>query len=123
METKEETEKLIESYPFDFVIVFIHTIGLCDFAIEEGFYEGKTKDQMHAKYFNAMKTCVKAFDCFDVLGHLDYVRRYGPYEDKSIDYDKHQEIINSIFQILIQKGKGIEINVSSFKQFNEFAKL
>lgn len=119
MKSKEKTEALIHAYPFDFVIGSIHTIDLCDFAAEESYFEGKTKQQFHSEYFKAMKECVEAFDCFDVLGHLDYVRRYGPYKDSSIDYDFHQDIIDDIFQILIKKGKGIEINVSGFKQFGE----
>ncbi len=119
MKSKERTEILVRSYPFDFVIGSIHSIDLCDFAAEPSFYEGKTKQQVHAEYFDAMKTCVEAFDCFDVLGHLDYVRRYGPYEDLSIDYAYHQPVIDEVFKTLIRKGKGIEINVSGFKRFHE----
>lgn len=118
MLSKERTEQLVSQYPFDFVIGSIHTINLEDIALDE-YFLGKTKQQIHTDYFNAMLECVKNFDCFDVLGHLDYVRRYGPYEDKSIDYDYYQDIIDEIFKTLISKDKGIEINLSGFKFFDE----
>ena len=61
-----------------------------------------------------IKWC-KAFDCFNVLGHLDYIVRYGPYEDKTVDHQKYQDIIDEIFKTLIQKGKGIEVNTSGYR--------
>ena len=49
------------------------------------------------------------------LGHLDYIVRYGPYEDKTVDHQKYQDIIDEIFKTLIQKGKGIEVNTSGYR--------
>lgn len=118
MLSKERTEQLIQHYPFDFVIGSIHTIHLEDIALDE-YFINKTKEDIHSSYFHAMLECVKNFDCFDVLGHLDYIRRYGPYDDRTIDYERYQPIIDEIFKVLIEKGKGIEINLSGFKYFDE----
>ncbi len=118
MKSKKETEKLVSSYPFDFVIGSIHSVNLVDIALDN-YFVGKTKHDAHSAYFNAMLECVKEFDCFDVLGHLDYVRRYGPYDNKDVEYDKYQDIIDEVFKTLISKGKGIEVNLSGFKQFDE----
>ena len=60
--------------------------------------------------------CVKAFDCFNCLGHLDYISRYGPYDDKSVNHTLYQEIIDEILKTLISKGKGIEVNTSGYKE-------
>ena len=108
----------VSGYPFDFVIGSIHTINLIDIAHNE-YYEHKTKDEVHELYFKTMLECVKHCDYFDVLGHLDYVRRYGPFVDKSIDYAKYQELIDEIYKLLIAKGKGIEINLSGYRVFDE----
>ena len=51
----------------------------------------------------------------DSLGHLDYICRYGPYVDKQVNHQRYQSIIDDIFQTLIQKGKGIEVNTSGYK--------
>ena len=48
------------------------------------------------------------------LGHLDYIMRYGPYEDKKVEHKKYQNIIDEIFKNLIIKNKGIEVNTSGY---------
>ena len=111
---QEEIENLIQQYPFDFVIGSIHVIHHTEFYYGE-FFKGKTKEQAHREFFEETLKCVKAFDCFNVLGHLDYIVRYGPYEDKTVDHQKYQDIIDEIFKTLIQKGKGIEVNTSGYR--------
>ncbi|MDD3809261.1 MAG: histidinol-phosphatase HisJ family protein [Erysipelotrichaceae bacterium] len=113
----DEINQFIKSSPFEFVIGSIHVIDHTEFYYGE-FFKGLTKDEAHHKYFTAVLECVKKFDCFDVLGHLDYISRYGPYQDKSIDYAKHQEVIEQIFTALIHKNKGIELNTSGYRTCN-----
>ena len=114
LDYQEEIEKLIQSYPFDFVIGSIHVIHHTEFYYGE-FFKGKTKEEAHREFFEETLKCVKAFDCFNVLGHLDYIVRYGPYQDKTVDHAKYQDIIDEIFKTLIKKGKGIEVNTSGYK--------
>ena len=114
LDHQEEIENLIQQYPFDFVIGSIHVIHHTEFYYGE-FFKGKTKEQAHREFFEETLKCVKAFDCFNVLGHLDYIVRYGPYEDKTVDHQKYQDIIDEIFKTLIQKGKGIEVNTSGYR--------
>lgn len=114
----EESNTLGNQYPFDFVIGSIHTINLQDIT-QDSFYGTMDKDEAHAQYFQVMKKCVENIDGFDVLGHLDYARRYGPYEDKNINYKKHQDVIDSIYKTLISKGKGIEVNLSGIRRFGQ----
>lgn len=114
----EQINQFVKSSPFDFVIGSIHVIDHTEFYYGE-FFQGLTKEQAHQKYFNAVLECVKKFDCFDVLGHLDYISRYGPYDDKSIEYQKHQEIIDAIFTALIHKNKGIELNTSGYRTWSK----
>lgn len=114
LDHQEEIENLIQQYPFGFVIGSIHVIHHTEFYYGE-FFKGKTKEQAHREFFEETLKCVKAFDCFNVLGHLDYIVRYGPYEDKTVDHQKYQDIIDEIFKTLIQKGKGIEVNTSGYR--------
>ena len=72
------------------------------------------KEQAHQAFFEETLRCVKNFDCFNVLGHLDYIMRYGPYEDKKVEHKKYQNIIDEIFKNLIIKNKGIEVNTSGY---------
>ena len=113
LDHQEEIENLIQQYPFDFVIGSIHVIHHTEFYYGE-FFKGKTKEQAHREFFEETLKCVQTFDCFNCLGHLDYIMRYGPYEDKHVEHELYQDIIDEILKTLIQKGKGIEVNTSGY---------
>lgn len=110
----EEINTFISSYPFDYVIGSIHVIRNTEFYDPALFFENKTKQEAHRDFFEETLACVKTFDCFNCLGHLDYIVRYGPYDDKAVEHSLYQEIIDEIFRTLIKKNKGIEINTSGF---------
>lgn len=113
MDHQIEINELISQYPFDFVIGSIHVINHTEFYYGE-FFKGLSKEEAHRYFFEETLKCVKNFDCFNVLGHLDYIMRYGPYEDKRVDHQKYQDIFDEIFRTLIAKGKGIEVNTSGY---------
>lgn len=112
---EKEINEFINRYPFDYVIGSIHAIGDEEFYEPALFFKDKTKQQAHLEFFKETLECVKTFDCFNCLGHLDYISRYGPYQNSLVDHQLYQEIIDEIFKVLIQKNKGIEINTSGFK--------
>ena len=57
------------------------------------FFKDKTKQQAHLEFFKETLECVKTFDCFNCLGHLDYISRYGPYQNSLVDHHIYQEIM------------------------------
>lgn len=114
LDYQKEINTMIEKYPFDFVVGSIHMYHNTEFFAQGKFFDHKTKEQAHHDFFKATLECIKNFDCFNVLGHLDYIVRYGPYEDKTINYALHQVIIDDILLTLIEKGNGIEINTSGY---------
>lgn len=116
IEYRDEIQQFIESSPYDYVIGSIHVIHQNEFCQPALFFQNKTKEEAHREFFLNTLECVKAFDCFQCLGHLDYICRYGPYVDRSVDHELYQDIIDEIFKILIQKGKGIEVNTSGYKE-------
>ena len=113
MNYRSEINELINQYPFDFVIGSIHVINHTEFYYGE-FFKGISKVEAHRKFFMETLKCVQTFDCFNILGHLDYIMRYGPYENKLVEHVKYQDIIDEIFKTLIAKGKGIEVNTSGY---------
>lgn len=115
VEYQKEIEEFINENDYDYVIGSIHVIHQTEFYDPALFFDGKTKEEAHREFFMNTLECVKAFDCFNCLGHLDYICRYGPYEDKSVEHEKYQDIIDDIFKVLIQKGKGIEVNTSGYR--------
>lgn len=110
----QEINDFVASAPFDFVIGSIHVIHHTEFYYGE-YFKNKTKEEAHKEFFLETLKCVQTFDCFNILGHLDYIMRYGPYTDKSVDHQAYQDIIDEILLTLIKKGKGIEVNTSGYK--------
>ena len=106
--------KILQDYAFDFVIGSSHLVHGMDPWYPE-FYEGRAETEAYTEYFESIPENINAFDDFDVYGHLDYVVRYGPNRNAFYSYEKYAEIIDAILQLLIQKGKGIEVNTAGFK--------
>lgn len=103
-----------EFNPFDFVIGSTHVVNGIDLS-DPKFYEGKTKKQAYTEYFETVLENAKLHDCYNVYGHIDYVNRYAPYDDKSFTYDEYKEIIDEILKVLVDKGKGLDVNTSGYR--------
>ncbi len=112
---KNELDIFSKSYNFDFIIGSSHLCHRKD-PYYPSFFEGRTEDEAHQEYFEAIYECVKALQYFDVYGHLDYVVRYGPTKNSQYTYNKHSDIFDKILNHLITNGKGIEINTGGFRQ-------
>lgn len=111
----DEINAFVNAHPYDYVIGSIHVIHQTEFYDPALYFQNKTKEEAHREFFENTLACVKTFDCFNCLGHLDYICRYGPYDDKSVDHSLYQDIIDEIYRTLIQKGKGIEVNTSGYR--------
>ncbi len=101
-------------YPFDFVIGSSHLVwgrdpyyGLC--------LEGKEDVETYRKGFEDLLFYAKHIEAFDVMGHMDYIVRYGREREKHYSYEANADIIDEVLRTLIYKGKGIELNTSGFK--------
>lgn len=115
VEHVDEINQFVNAHDYDYVIGSIHVIHQTEFFEPALFFDHKTKQQAHREFFLNTLECVQTFDCFNCLGHLDYICRYGPYEDKSVEHDLYMDIIDEILKTLIQKGKGIEVNTSGYR--------
>ena len=62
---------------------------------------------------------IREFDNFNVLGHLDYVKRYSPLKWEENEHLYGLDVIDEIFQVLIEKGKGIEVNTSGYRHISD----
>lgn len=114
---KKEIHQLLNQYKFDFIIGSVHVINHTEFYYGD-FFENKTKEEAHRIYLENVLWCVREFQEINVLGHFDYIIRYGQkyYEDfNHMDYEKHKDLIEDIFKELIKTNRGIEINTSGYK--------
>ncbi len=103
----------IYPYPFDFIIGSSHLAGGID-PFNPAYFEGRSEEEAYHFYFETIVENARIFDDYDVYGHLDYALRYGKNRDLSQTYRNNRELIDTILTILIQKGKGIEVNTSGY---------
>ena len=85
------------------------------------YYEGKTEDEAYREYFESILENLEVYSDFDVYGHIDYVVRYGPTQDKNYSYHQYKEIIDEILKVLISKNIGLELNTAGLKYGLSFA--
>ena len=104
----------VNKYPFDFVIGSLHIVDDKDPYYPEVF-EGKDDRVVYRAYFEQMLDNIEAFSEFQVVGHIDYVVRYGNHKAEQYSYQEYADIIDAVLQKIIDKGLGIEVNTAGFK--------
>ena len=98
-----------KSHDYDFIIGSSHICNQKD-PYFSPFYEGRSEEEAYSEYFQSIIDNIKEFQNFDVYGHLDYVVRYGPNKDTNYTYTKYRDLLDKIMELLIENGKGIEVN-------------
>ncbi|QCX32812.1 histidinol phosphate phosphatase [Caloramator sp. E03] len=106
---KNENKKIALNSPFDYVLGSLHVVNGFDPFYDE-YYVGKNKKEAYEEYFLCMLENIKIYDFIDCLGHIDYIARYGRFEDKEIYYDDYKDFIDEILKIVAQRDISIEIN-------------
>ena len=103
-----------QKHPFDFIIASSHLCNGGD-PYYPDFFDGRKEEDIYEEYFSSILENVKHFSDYDVYGHLDYIVRYGPNKDARYSYDKYRDIFDSLLKVIIEKGKGIELNTGGIK--------
>lgn len=99
-------------YDFDFVILSNHQMDDQEFWNQE-FQSGKTQLEYNQAYYQAIYDIISQYKNYSVLGHLDMIKRY---DQAGILADEvNEELIKKILRLVIQDGKGIEVNTSNFR--------
>lgn len=111
---KERLETYTASYPFDYVIGSVHVVNNED-PYYQDFFEGRTEKEAYCEYFQCVFNSLKEHNCFDALGHLDYVVRYGPHKNRYYTYEQYKDLIDPILELLIQKNIALECNTAGLK--------
>ncbi len=109
---KEHFDNIFAQYPFDFALLSFHQVEDKELWNQD-FQTGKTQDEYNRIYFQEMYNTAKVFEHFSVLAHMDLMRRYDRFGE--YPFEKAKDIIEAILKLIIEKGKGIEVNTSSFR--------
>ncbi len=118
---KGQIEDFISGHELDFIIGSTHCVGDMELS-RAGLFAGfRTVPEAYQRYLEELLANVQTFDCYSVVGHIDFVERYFPAEllaeneSKILKYEMFREIIDEVLKIVISKNKGIEINTSGYR--------
>lgn len=109
---KQYFQNIVEKYPFDFVLMSFHQVEDKELWNND-FQYGKTQDEYNKIYFDEIYKSAEVFKGYNVLGHMDLLRRYDSHGE--YPFSKSKDQIEQIFKLIIPEGKGIEVNTSSFR--------
>lgn len=107
-----------EQETLDFTIGSIHLLeGEYEMALED--FSQFTPQQGYAlyqRYLDSLLVLAEGPWPFDVMGHLTYPLRYMEGELPPLSLERYREDFIRLFELLIGKGRGIELNVSGLRQ-------
>jgi histidinol-phosphatase (PHP family) len=114
--TTDVVERFVADYggEFDFVIGSVHYAA--DGAmIFPDYFGPRTMDDVFLPYLDQVQKAVET-GWFDVIGHLDLPKRYAPKTHRDYDPARYRERLEPIFDAMIERGVGFEINTSGLRQ-------
>ena len=109
---EKETEKLISSYAFDYVLGSVHFIDGWGFDIpeEKENWQGKDVDAVYRKYFELLRQSA-GVSFFNIIGHSDLVKKFGHRPSVTLDRE-----IDETARIFKEEGVSVEINTSGLRK-------
>ena len=108
--TMEKALAAANAFPYDFLIGSFHCF--CGYDLYTADYSKMEEKQVLPDFYTHMYNCLKAYKNYDIVGHFNVVDRYVPFE---LDYSNCMDIVEAILKMIIEDGKGIELNTSSFR--------
>lgn len=100
-----------KSYDYDFIIGSFHCAEGKELSLGD-FYSDRTANESALAFYEYNISTLKDYDDFDIVGHINVVDRYS---DTLADFDYYKETFIELLKLIIEKGKGIEVNTSSFR--------
>lgn len=111
---RPQVDELLAAYPFDLVIGSLHWVE-DDLVFEPSYFHGRSEESAFRGYFAAVERLCRGGG-FDVLGHLDVVKRYGYDVYGRADLSPFEEDIRPILQAIIDNGIALEVNTSTCRR-------
>lgn len=106
-------QRVLASYPYDLVLGSLHwSRGESVFSLD--YFRARTPDQAAHEYFTEMIEMIEAGG-FDILSHLDVIKRYGFRVYGKFDTLDYEDHIRAVLAAAIKAGITPEINTSALR--------
>src|SRR5699024_3803772 len=103
----DNCETLVKQNEFDFVICSMHTADKKD--LHSGnFFADRTASEAYQIYYEELLYCVQHFSAYNILSHIDLVKRYQTLDT----YETLHDILEQTMKFIISQANGSEVNTS-----------
>ena len=109
----EYAAAVLKNHPWDYVIGSVHKLHNTD--LSQFTFSQDNYLEIAGEYYSGLYRLALTGD-FDCLGHLDLVKRHTSRYGLPDCSDVYMPAIEKILKVLIQRGKGLELNTSGFRQ-------
>ena len=109
-EVKKQYLAVYEKHRPDFVINSVHSLRGRDYC--QTVFTGE-KAEIYKEYLKLIRQSLEAPYPYDIVGHIGYVARYVPFEDKQFSLEEFGAELDDIFLTIIRKNKVLEVNTSN----------
>ena len=96
---------------YDFILGSFHCAEGKDL-YGSAYYANRMASEVYRGFYGYCIKVLKKFDNFDVMGHVNIIERYSACVPA---FESYGDLIEGIFKLIIEKGKGIELNTSSIR--------
>lgn len=110
----DDNKALLKDKSFDFIIGSIHCVNRKDM-YDGSFLEGITVNEGIMQYFKDMLYCIDNFSDYDVIGHMDGIRRYIGNNEDCFSYNIYKGLIHNVLYRLVNSYKGLEVNTAGLR--------
>lgn len=111
---EKETQKILDGYPYDFVIGSVHFIDRWAFddpdPSQKIKWRDKDVDTVYRDYYSLLRRSAES-GLFDIMGHVDLVKKFG--HRASADLTPEVEATAKVFK---KAGVTVEINTSGLRK-------
>ena len=112
--TLDQCAAFVKDEPFDFIIGSTHIVDFMD-PYDAIYFETYPARLGLAHYFEDILKNISSFNDYCVYGHLDYAARYIKDSSFEFHYRDYSDLLDAILKMIIENGKGIEVNTAGLK--------
>lgn len=111
---RPQVDELLATFPFDLVIGSLHWVE-DELVFDPDYFRRRQQESAFRAYFAAVAKMCRGGG-FDVLGHLDVVKRHGYDVYGDADVSRYEDDIRPILAALIEHGIALEVNTSTIRR-------
>jgi len=109
---EDKTKKIIEAYPYDYIIGSVHFIKTWGFddPAERNTWKAKDVNQVYHDYYELLRQSARS-KMFDIIGHCDLVKKFGHRATEDMIDE-----VKATAKVFKETGVAIEINTAGLRK-------